>query len=41
MASRTSMLISDVQLTKVLEASVRAKERFKLIHDLQSFEATP
>lgn len=33
MANRTGMLINDVSIPKLLEQSLKAKERFKLIHD--------
>ena len=33
MATRTGIIIADIQLPRILELSIKAKERFKLIHD--------
>ena len=38
MANRTGMLSTEIQIPKLLEFSKKAKERFKLIYDTQSFE---
>ena len=38
MANRTGMLINDIQIFRLLEISLKSKERFKLIVDTQSFD---
>ena len=38
MANRTGMLINDIQISRMLEISLKSKERFKLIVDTQSFD---
>ena len=38
MANRAGMLMNDIQIGKLLELSHRARERFKLIIDTQSFD---
>ena len=35
------MLVNDIQLHKLLEQSTKAKERFKQIQDIQSFDTSP
>ena len=41
MANRMGMLVNDIQLHKLLEQSTKAKERFKQIQDIQSFDTSP
>ena len=38
MANKTGVLINDVQLSKLLEFSIKAKERFKQIIEISSFD---
>lgn len=34
------MIINDIQISRLLESSTKAKERFKLIYDAQTFDPT-
>ena len=38
MANRTGMIINDIKISRMLESSIKAKERFKLIYDAQTFD---
>ena len=38
MANRTGMLIMDIQIPKLLENSLKSKERYKLISESGTFD---
>jgi len=40
MANRTGIIINDTQVSRLMETSIRAKERFKQLQDIQSFDAS-
>ena len=39
MANRTSIIFAEISIPRLLEKSDKAKERFKLLHDFQTFDA--